>query len=258
LGGDRDRTGDERLTHGGVTGTWVPRTGWAAKVDYTVRAHPLWRGRFSLGSASVQWVNDADLPFSFRDLSFRLSFIDSPCHRGVRLIHNRLEVTVHDGKRSDYSYVVERPTDWDEQIRAERAAVFGQRFFALYESPESLRDSALADLKDLRRLARSQIPRAKNVTRHHLDTIRRGMPPMQTTPKYLGEEIKRELLRNVESELERREETVRENYQGMYAAIQQALPLREVPGFADAARVTHRNRHTALDRSPGLLHALRE
>jgi len=202
----------DRLERGTANGRWVPGEGWAATVSYALGKYPSF-----VGTATAGQVHPQTPTFSFatgrRDT--------------VSLLQPRLSVTTKQGTTYSYSYEARWPAPTHGDVPPEVKAEARQRFFALYESPERLRDIALECLGNLRKLARDEISSRKNI---RMRAVRVQRPPApapdpldpQAAP---DDETLAALMEAIEAELNRRETTIRENYTEIYAAINRALPI---------------------------------
>ncbi len=209
-----DETNDQ-IVGGYVSGRWVPSEGWAASVNCRL-GEP-----FGLGPwVTVQSIDRQSIAFS----------LDTESPKAIRLLYNCASAEVRQDEIRSYTYTAGLPDDPGAQSSPGADAANRRRFFALYESPESLRDTVIEDLDTLRAIAREQIPRFENVTLIDWRGVDSGNPPREgiVTEHLPTERTKRELLERVLAELDSREKTLREQCEPIYNAVKTALPLHEV------------------------------
>ena len=214
--------GEEQVTTAGVGGRWVPLEGWAASVSLEVHSAPQ---KVPFGTGTLAFV----ALVKAHDRFFRLDAGRS--ENVIRLTEYFVSVFVQPDRTLCYEYKGQLPSASSLRDSAEDLAESRRRFLALYASPESLRDTVLAQLEKLRRLVQDQIPRLEGVNVIDYSGVRSDSPPIPSPAARLhppSEETKKALLDQTLAELDSREKLVRENYREMHAAINKALPLGEV------------------------------
>ena len=138
----------------------------------------------------------------------------------IRLTRNSVSAFTVDGSGFRLQYEARLPYDGEPEAMLERR----RRFFELFDSPESMRDAVLADIKELRRIAIDQIARSEGNSSVHTRNPEQDRPFTATA---LPAETQQRLLDQVMEHLDAQEELVRENHQAIYAAMTKALPLHE-------------------------------
>lgn len=212
LDGPKAAKGKEPITTARVSGRWVPKTGWAASVSFSLSPSP------AAGEAIVKLVRDHHSQFSFNDYSGSNS---------IHLVRTYASASVRKANSDfSYSYQVQLPFDKSDQGAANRR----RQFLSLFESPKQLRDQLLVNIAELRRTAREQVPNSHGIEVTDWRNVRSDNPPRPAPPDFdrpLPKEIREELLGQILKRLDSIEQTIQENHQQIHAAIYKALPLDE-------------------------------
>ena len=207
LRGPRVAEGVEEVDSLNVGGTFIPTEGWAATVNYNVK--PAGNGH-SVFVTLVEQVNN------------HVYLSDT----NIRLNNPSAEAKVRETNEVEYRYKTRFPATWRQDLEGWQAK-HSAKFLNLFESPESLRDSVLADLAELKKNASDQIPRLENVWAVDFSNVRSDNPPrdilIRMSPP--SEATKTKLLDQVMSQLNAMENFINEDYQEMHAAITKAMPL---------------------------------
>jgi hypothetical protein len=124
----------------------------------------------------------------------------------------------------------------DYQLRAQLPTPdFATVLKAFYGTPEELRDFMLADIDALRKQSHEQLKAKLGITYYDMSQVRSDNPPQAapTAPdgklgRDLPPAVEKALAAQVEEQLQRDEDLVRKNFREIHAAVQQALPLRQL------------------------------
>ena len=208
LDGPSVKEGDEQITRMHVTGTWIPKKGWAATVNCNVLPQDVhsW--------AVVGLVQEHNGQFSFDS---------QPSSSKIHLTAIHASATVRENANFQYSYSVQLPVPQPTERRTQ--------FLALFDSPEKLRDTVIGEIAELRRIASNEIPRSERIEMVDSSNARSDEPPRRepVSENPPSEETKQKLLDQVLAQLNSMETQVRENYEQIHSAIRKALPLDEFP-----------------------------
>jgi hypothetical protein len=194
-----------------VRASTVSYTEWAAEVEYSV--NPLVKGppRPNVSVSVGRVRGDARSPF------------DTP--RGaqvIRLTGPSVNVSVEQSPQLKYRF--------HSQYASQRD--FAATLDMLYGKPETLRDEMLADIEALRQQAKEQLAKNWHLRIYDERGATSAEPPRET-PVFDEQQqpnaaTRKALAGEVERKLGAQEAAIRDDFREIHAAVQRALPLREL------------------------------
>ena len=192
-----------------VNGRWIPETGWAAWMQYSRQPAGAGQSVDHLSYAMVSLVLKSDFPVDVRYGQTALC-----------LTRQVVDVSTRNKLESYYRFSTHAAPDAADERR---------HCLALYESPESLRETMLRQLAALRERAQRQIPLLEGMEYVDMSGVRSDNPPQPVPAEFSPPQAttRQALLDQVLTEIERRETMVREHCEPMHAAIVKALPIGE-------------------------------
>lgn len=190
-------------------GVLVPLEGWAAQVSYGV--HPTRDGILKATLSATAGLARKDGVFAF----------DSSGPQMVRLTQQYVVAAATESTHSRYQFQTQiHPPD------------LGRSLHTLYGTPETLRDEVLADIAALRKQAREELEVGQTIKYFDMTNVRSDNPPREApaAQRPPTAKTKEMLLAEIEKQLAEQETAMRENFQEIHAAVQQAFPLKPLLG----------------------------
>ncbi len=209
--------GVERLSTLKVTGTSAPQLGWGARLEFYFEIDQSGK----LQRRIYGWTSQIG------ELDHAIRFESSPYGNGMFLGGMRHVTARASGtSQDDYSFQAQLPSP-----------EFATVLKAFYGTPEELRDFMLADIDALRKQSQEELKAKKGLTYYDTSQVRSDNPPRPEPPNPSGvlarplpPAVEKDLAKQVESDLQRQEGLVQKNFREIHAAVQQALPLKEMVG----------------------------
>jgi hypothetical protein len=202
LEGSRDAPEQIGTLH--VRGMYVPQQGWAAMVSYQRFDSANGTGTSGI-DVRTKLVTDHEIPIDITQSSVQvLSYRVSGSARKGQLVY---DFERHSGQPD-----------------------FQTSLHTLYDSPETLRDAALAMISEFCKTTCDMIQAGESITVYDKSYVRSDNPPNlePADPNQLTDAIKQSIRENVEKQLANQEASIRNHYQAIHAAIQRALPLADL------------------------------